>query len=90
MIKKIPGLWPKLIKSDEVPPWLIESVEKSRQKNSKKSIKTNNKNKPLNFDEKLHREFLEKRNVHEDYPQMYDYLHKQELGYRKGNNYLSK
>ncbi|XP_044019235.1 very-long-chain (3R)-3-hydroxyacyl-CoA dehydratase 3 isoform X2 [Aphidius gifuensis] len=83
LMKKIPGIWPKLIKSDEVPSWLIEDAEKSRQKNSKKSGKTGDKNKPLNFDEKLHREFLEKRNVHEDYPQMYDNLHKQEMGYRK-------
>lgn len=92
LTKKSPGIWPKVEKSEVNSSWLIQDADKSGQKNGRKSKK---KTEPVNNEtttdkgykaasEKLHREVLEKRDVHEDYPHMYDELHKEELGYRKG------
>ncbi|XP_015112087.1 very-long-chain (3R)-3-hydroxyacyl-CoA dehydratase isoform X1 [Diachasma alloeum] len=88
--KEIDDSWPRLTVKED-PEYIILDPVKFQSKNiTGKSKGGSRKDTSKSFNEgftsareKIHREVLEKRDVHEDYPHMYDKLHKEELGYRK-------
>lgn len=84
--------WPRLSTEDTDPSWIIPDSDKMTKKslcNDKKTSKPVFKKLSEEYaglNNKFHTEDFEKRDINEDYPHMYDKLHKEELGYRRGSN----
>ncbi|XP_008556949.1 very-long-chain (3R)-3-hydroxyacyl-CoA dehydratase [Microplitis demolitor] len=81
--------WPRLSTEDTDPSWIIPDSDKMTKKslcNDKKTSKPVFKKLSEEYaglNNKFHTEDFEKRDINEDYPHMYDKLHKEELGYRR-------
>ncbi|XP_011312782.1 very-long-chain (3R)-3-hydroxyacyl-CoA dehydratase 4 [Fopius arisanus] len=86
--KEIDDDWPRLTVKNDPEFVILDPVKFQHKRITKKSRDKRDVSMGFNkgftsAKEQIHKEVLEKRDVHEDYPHMYDVLHKEELGYRR-------
>lgn len=88
VLKKIVAIkWARLSSLPSDPSWIHDDTESAQSKNTcdeKNEDKKTYNFKNSNHEANVHTEELEIRDIHQDYPRLYDELHKEEFGYRKG------